>query len=255
MTNLIKAEMFKLQRNRTFWALIATVAGLSTFLHYLVIIDWWQMHGTVFDRAGLSELDALSTFTVPLFFNLIVSTLAGFFISIEFSNSGVIRNQIISGHKRSHIFIAKLLVFSLGSIIVTVLIPVITAIIIAILFGQGDGLSLTHAMYLGRAYGLFTLQFLAFASIIMLLAIITGDQGKTIILSILFTIAMFAVEKLSKPFFLEMVYENTIFYQFTEVFQLTMTNGEIMKSIIIGVLSCMMISLCGILVFNRKEIK
>lgn len=253
MINLIKAEMFKLQRNRTFWALIATVAVLSTILHYLVIIDWWQMHGTVFDRAGLSELDALSTFTVPLFFNLIVSTLAGFFISIEFSSSGVIRNQIMSGYKRSHIFIAKFLVFSLGAIVVTILIPLIAAFII--LFAQGDGLKLSHALYLGRAYSLFTLQFLAFAAIIMLLAIMTSDQGKTIILSILFTIVLFAVDKLSKPPLLETVYENSIFYQFSEVFKLTMTNGEMMKSILIGVFSCMVFSFCGIIVFNRKEIK
>lgn len=88
MTNLIRAEMYKLQRNKTFWVILLTVTGLSALLHYLVLIGWWQMQGTSFDAAGLSELNALSTFTVPLFFNLIVSTLAGFLSQLSSRKAG-----------------------------------------------------------------------------------------------------------------------------------------------------------------------
>ncbi|WP_087974391.1 ABC transporter permease [Oceanobacillus rekensis] len=255
MNNLIKAELFKLKRNKSFWVIIGASTGLSALLHYLVIIGWWQMHGTVFDTAGLSELNALSTFTVPLFFNLIVSTLAGFFISIEFSQSGVIKNQVMSGNKRLHIFIAKYLVFSFGSIIVTILIPLVTALVMVILLGHGDVLNLTNMSYVGRAYSLFTLQFLGYTAIIMLLAIITDDSGKTIILSILFTILMFAIEKLPKPTFIELLYENSIFNQFSTVFKLTMSTGEITMSILIAFLSLIIVSVCGIVVFKKKEIK
>ncbi|KKE80332.1 MULTISPECIES: ABC transporter permease [Oceanobacillus] len=255
MTNLIRAEMFKLQRNKTFWVLLLTIIVLSTLLHYLIIIDWWQINETSFDTAGLSELNALSIFTVPLFFNLIVSTLAGFFISIEFSQSGVIKNQVISGNKRSTIFMAKSFIFSLGAIVVTILIPLVTAIILVILTGHGDIIDSSNLMYLGRAYGLFTLQFLGYTAIIMLLSIITDDSGKTIIISILFTIVMYAVEKLSKPPLIEMVYENSIFQQFSEVFKYTMTKGEIIKSMLIGVVTIIIVTLCGVFYFNRKEIK
>ncbi|PAV28290.1 ABC transporter permease [Virgibacillus profundi] len=255
MSNLIKAEIFKLQRNKTFWVIFGSVTGLSALLHFLIITDWWMVQGTAFDSAGLSELNALSTFTVPLFFNLIVSTLAGFFISIEFSDSGVIKNQMISGNKRSQIFIAKYLVFSLGAIIVTILIPLVTAVIVVILFGHGDILNPSNMMYLGRVYSLFILQFLGYTAIMVLLAIITEDSGKTIIFSILFTIVMFAVEKLVKTPFIELLYEHTIFYQFSDVFKFTMTNGEIIKSILVGVVSLIVIMLCGVFIINRKEIK
>src|SRR5699024_5232790 len=188
MSNLIKAELFKLQRNKTFWVLLFAITGLSALLHYLINIDWWQVFGTSFDSAGLSELNALSTFTVPLFFNLIVCTLAGFYISTEFSQSGAIKNQIISGNKRTHIFIAKFLVFSFGSVLITVVIALLTAIITVIIFGQGEIFNVTTLMYLGRGFSLFTLQLLGFTSIIMLIAIVTEDSGKMIIFSIIFSL-------------------------------------------------------------------
>ncbi|HIY58589.1 MAG TPA: ABC transporter permease [Candidatus Tetragenococcus pullicola] len=157
MKNLMKAEVFKLTRNKTFWVLIATGTGLSILLHCLIITGWWLLSGTPFDQAGLSEFNALSLFTMPLYFNLIVSTLAGFYISTEFSKNGVIKNQMMSGNKRTNIFMAKYLIFSLGSFLVTILIPLVTAIIVTLLFGQGDILNFTSLTYLGRAYGLFTL--------------------------------------------------------------------------------------------------
>nr|WP_255639721.1 ABC transporter permease [Aquibacillus saliphilus] len=255
MSNLIRAELYKLQRNKTFWVLIGTITGLSALLHFLILIEWWQLSGTSFDSAGLSELNALSTFTLPLFFNLIVSTLAGFYISNEFSHHNVIKNQMISGNKRSHIFLAKFIVFTLGSLIVTILIPLVIAIILVMLFGHGDVLNFTNLLYLGRAFSLFTAQFLCFTAIVLLIAIVTEDSGKTIIFTLLLSIVMFVIEKFLTYPFIKMLYENTIFHQFSEVFKFQMTNGEIIKSILIASVSLIIIMLCGVLLFNRKEIK
>lgn len=249
------AEWFKLKRNKTFWVILFIVAGLSALLNYLVIIDWWQMGGTPFEQAGLSEFNALSTFTVPLLFNLIVGTLAGFFISNEFSFSGVIKNQILSGSKRSHIYMSKYLIFSIGAIIVTILIPLITAIIEIILLGYGEILNLSNVLYLGRAFGLFALQLLGYTAIILLLAIVTEDSGKTIIFSVLFTIVMLLVDIFPRPALLNAIYENSIFYQFSSVFNYTMTDGEVLKSIVIALMTMIIVCICGIAIFNKKEIK
>lgn len=256
MTNLIRAEMYKLQRNKPFWVLLGTITGLSTLLHFLIITDWWMMDGTPFDNIGLSELNALATFTVPLFFNLIVCTLAGFYISTEFSQSGVIKNQLISGSKRTRIFIAKFLVFSFGSILVTIVIPLLTAIISVILLGQGEIFNLSNLIYLGRGFSLFTLQFLGYTAIVMLIAIVTEDSGKTIIFSIIFSLIMDLVRIFSSSSsFIATIYENTITSQFSEVFKYTLTNGEILKSLLIGGVTIVFFTLCGVFIFNRKEIK
>lgn len=213
------------------------------------------MSGTPFDSAGLSELNALSIFTIPLFFNLIVSTLAAFYISIEFSHSGVIKNQVISGNKRSHIFIAKFLTFSLGAGFVTIVTPLLTGIIAAALLGHGDLLTFSNFFYLGRSFGLFTLHFLCFSGIVLLIAIAAEDSGKTILFTLLLAIVMFAIENLITKSFVRVLYEHTIFFQFSDVFNHTMTNGEIMRSVLIGAVSLLIIVLCGIMMFNRKEIK
>ena len=255
MRNQLKAEWFKLRRNKTFGILVFTITGLSALLHYLVIIEWWQMYNTPFDHAGLGELKALTMFTVPMFFNLMVGTLAGFFISYEFYQTSVIKNQMISGSKRSHIFLSKYVIFTLGSIVVIILIPLVIVLIEVMFLGYGNILSLSGMLYIGRAFGLFTLHFLSYTGIILLLAIAVEDSGKTIILSILFTFVMFAVEQLSRYPIINSFYEYTIFYQFSEAFQVSMTTGEILRSITIAMATLIIIILFGVFIFNRKEIK
>jgi ABC-2 type transport system permease protein len=255
MINQMKAELFKLQRNKTFWVLLFIAFVLSALLNYLIIIDWWIINDSVFARAGLGELNAASAFTAPIIFNLFVGTLAGFFIAIEFSQSSVIKNQIISGSKRSHIFLAKYLVFTLGAIVMTILAPLLTGIIEVTLLGYGEILNLNSMLYLGRAFGLYVLQFLGYTAIIVLLAIATEDSGKTIIFSILLTIVMYAIEMVPNLPIIGTIYSNSIFYQFVEVFKFSMTNGEIIKSVIIGGITLIIVTLCGIFIFNKKEIR
>lgn len=84
MINLIKAELFKLKRNHTFWVLIGVVAFVYALANYLVIIDWWQMNNTVFLNVGLKEYNAMEMMKLPLVFNLIISTFAGFFINADY---------------------------------------------------------------------------------------------------------------------------------------------------------------------------
>lgn len=255
MINLIKTEMYKLIRNKTFWVLIVSFTGLSVLLHCLILTDWWFMSGTEFDEAGLSELNALSPFKTLLFFNLIVSTLAGYYISTEFSQSNVIKNQMMSGNKRTTILMSKYLTFSFGSWIVVIMIPLATGLILVHLLGFGDIFTLATIIYLGRAYSLFILHFLSFTAIVLLIAIVTEDSGKTIIFTLLLSIMMFVIEKFSTLPFINKMYEHTFFYQLNEAFKVSITSGEMIKSILIGIVSLGIVMLCGIFIINRKEIK
>src|SRR5699024_3371670 len=177
------------------------------------------------------------------------------YIAKEFSQSGVITNQVMSGNKRTHIFMSNDLVFSLVSIIVTVMIPFITAIVAVILFVKHEIFTFSYLMYLGRSCNLFALSFLSFTAIVLLIAIVTEDSGKTFLFTLLFSVVMFAIEKLITASFIKTLYEHTIFNQFTEVFKATLTNGEIINAILVGVVSLILIILCGIIIINRKEIK
>lgn len=255
MSNLMKAELFKLRRNKTFIVLMLFIFGLSTLLHSLIVTEWWYMTGTPFELANLNELNALIFFTVPLFFNFIVSTLAGFFIATEFTQNNAIKNEMISGNKRSQIFIAKYCVFTVGAQITTIVLPLVSAIVVVKLVGTNDVLSAESLIYLGKSYSLFTIHFLSFTAIVLLFAIWTEDSGRTILFTLVLSIAMFLVEKFVTNEFVKTIYEHTFFYQFTESFKYTMTDGEIVKSIVIGVVSFILIMLFGIVTFHKKEVK
>ena len=255
MLNMIQAEMFKLRLNKSFWVILLTSLVLSAVMHYLAITEWWQVYNTPFDAAGLSEMNGLSMFMAPLFFNLMIGTLAAFYISTDFGPSGVIKNQIISGKNRKLIYFAKYIVYSAAAVVIAVLIPAVTGIILNIIMGNGGICTFETITYLLGAYSLFSLQFLGYTAIISLLAIITEDSGKTIIFSILFTIVMYIVEKMPKSGIIERIYEYSIFQQFNQVLFPELGIESIMTGLAVGLITMAVLLFIGMIVFSKKEIK
>lgn len=255
MLNMIQAEMFKLRLNKSFWVILLTSLVLSAVMHYLAITEWWQVYNTPFDAAGLSEMNGLSMFMAPLFFNLMIGTLAAFYISTDFGPSGVIKNQIISGKNRKLIYFAKYIVYSAAAVVIAVLIPAVTGIILNIIMGNGGIFTFETITYLLGAYSLFSLQLLGYTAIISLLAIITEDSGKTIIFSILFTIGMYIVEKMPKSGIIERIYEYSIFQQFNQVLFPELGIESIMTGLAVGLITMAVLLFIGMIVFSKKEIK
>lgn len=256
MINLIKAELFKLKRNHTFWVLMGVVTAVYTLANYLVIIGWWRLNNKVFEGVGLKEYNAMTMMAVPIIFNLIISTLAGCFINADYATS-TIKNQILSGNKRSHIYLAKLIVFSLGSVITAVILPIVSAICTTLLLGYSKIYTGMAVMYLLRVFSLYTLIIIAYSSIIMLIASLTKESGKTIIITIIATVILFAIEKLLVPNseIVKVIYENSIFYQIYEAFSPIVTFNKIGKNILISAATFIIITYLGSMIFKRKEIK
>lgn len=254
MNNLLQAEIFKLRHSKSFWAILIISSGLSSLMHYLVITEWWMLTNTPFEAAGIAEMNALSMFIVPLFFNLMTGTLAAFYISTEFGSSGVIKNQIISGKSRGLIYLAKYLVFTSASIIITVIIPAGTGILLNLVLNGGifDGESM---MYLLKAFGLFTLQMAGYTAIIVLIAVLTEDSGRTIIFTIVFTLIMFVIEKMPMSDIITGIYDYSVFRQFSIVMSPEMTSGDIVTAVMVGVVSTAVMLFIGMYVFSKKEIK
>ncbi|KKK33833.1 hypothetical protein WN59_09470 [Salinicoccus sediminis] len=255
MNNLLKAEMFKLGRNRAFWLILAISTGLSALMHYLIIVGWWMISGTSFDAVGLGGLNALSMFLVPAFFNLMIGTLAAFFISTEFGAGGVIKNQILSGRPRSEIYVSKYIVYTLGSVFIGVLIPLSTGLIMLAATGNLEILDGGNITYLIRMHLLFILQYAGYTAMITLLAVLTEDSGKTIIFSVLFTLLMFVVEKVPVFNIVEIIYDYSIFQQFNLVMAPRMSAGMMAEAVVVGVLTIVVVVAAGCMVFGRKEIK
>lgn len=255
MINLIRAESYKLVKNKSFWYLVISSILLSLLLHLFVMNGWWQLSGTPFDDAGLSDLNALNMYKTPLFFNLFVSTLGAFYISNEFSKDGGVKNQIISGNQRHHILFSKYFIFTLASIVICVILPFLIGIVSLLFLGQGELLTVSKTHYLCIAFVLFIFQFMSFTAIVTLIAIITKDSGKTILFTLLFTIIMLIVEKLSPGTVIEPLYQQTVFYQYHLVFKFNITTAETVHAIFIGGIWILLLLLFTAFIFNRKEIK
>ena len=255
MNNLLKAEIFKMQRNRSFWMIFAISAGLSALMHYLIMVDWWKMDGTSFDAVGLGDMNALSMFLVPVFFNLMIGTLAAFFISTEFGAGGVIKNQILSGRHRHLIYVSKYIVYTMGSVLIGVLVPLSTGVIMLAVTGNLEILDGGNIVYLIRMHLLFILQYAGYTAMVTLLAVLTEDSGKTIIFSVLFTILMFVVGKVPVFNIVEIIYDHSIFQQFNLVMAPEMSAGMMAEAVIVGVLTIFVVAAIGCMVFGRKEIK
>ncbi|MBF0754567.1 ABC transporter permease [Jeotgalicoccus halotolerans] len=254
MSNLLQAEIFKLKHNKSFWVLLIISAALSSLMHYLVVSEWWMLTNTPFEAAGIPEMNALSMFILPLFFNLMIGTLAAFYISTEFGSTGVIKNQIISGKHRSLIYFAKYVVYTAAAVILTVIIPVGSGLILKLII-SGSIFNGDHLIYLLTSFGLFTLQLAGYTAIITLIAIMTGDSGKTIIFSIALTLIMFVIDQIPMSDLISKLYNYSIFHQFGTVMNPEMTAGDIVTAVSTGVISTVVMLLIGMYVFGKKEIK
>lgn len=132
-----------------------------------------------------------------------------------------------------------------------------TVVLETIFLGHSDIYTSETVMYLLRAFSLYTLIIIAYSSIIMLIASITKESGRTIIITIIMTIILFIIDKalIFKYEIVRTIYENTIFYQIYQAFNSSITSDEIGKNILISLATFIVISFCGSRIFKKQEIK
>lgn len=254
MINLIRAELFKLRKNKVFWTLTIIATVTFALLHYLITIGWWKVSNT-FGDVGLELLTSLALITTPIYFMLFLSTLAGFFVANDFT-IGVVKNVVMSGNRRSHIFLAKLLIFALGSVIIALVCPLTIIFVGKLLFGFGEMTDPSAFVYFARAAGLFLIHLMAFVALLLLIALLVEDSGKTIIIAIVIALMISVADVLRPlPGFLETMYHNTIFHHLLDSFRIKMTQTDVIQSLTVGLSTIVILVICGNLVFKRKEVK
>ncbi|EHB66059.1 MULTISPECIES: ABC transporter permease [Paenibacillus] len=254
MINLLRMELFKLGKNRMFWTLMIIVTVVFALLHVLITIGWWKMDN-MFMGAGLEMFSSLALATAPFYFMLFLCTFAGFFVANDFT-IGVAKNIVMSGNRRSHIFLAKFIVLALGSMVLAGVCPFIVIIGGKVLFGFGEMTDPSALGYLARAVGLFLIHMLALVALLMLIAVLAEDSGKTIIISIVIALFISVAEVLRPlPGVLEAMYRYSIFHHLIDSFRIRMTYADVIQSLLVGFSSLLILVFFGILVFKRKEIK
>ncbi|WP_410768371.1 ABC transporter permease [Fontibacillus sp. BL9] len=253
MYNLIRVEFFKLRKNRSFWTLLIALSVLSLAYPLLYYFDHRssgepQFMGVEFLFTFISSNAYVIKFGVAV--------LAGFFISNEYS-TGVMKTIASSGNTRGRLFAAKLIVFAVGAMAISLVFPIVSTVEVTLLSGFGhlpDGIT---ALFIPRALGLTLLYTAAYAAIGALFTVILTDSGKTIGFSMIFflMIDMVLAGIGSKISFVATLYDYSIFKLMGDIVKPSIDSGDLPALLLVPLLTIVVSGMLGILVFRRKEIK
>ena len=105
MFNMISAELYKLKKSRSFWIMLAVVAGIAVFVSVVFgVISLEEAEDIRPESASMMFMIGLPFHIQTILFFLVGFTVV--FINSEF-DSGTIRNPLAIGISRMNYFIAK----------------------------------------------------------------------------------------------------------------------------------------------------
>jgi ABC-2 type transport system permease protein len=249
MGNLMKTEWYKLRKDRAFrvltWMLIA-LAVLFPLLEF---------------EGGISSLPTVNDYyldtvlgTHTNIVKLIPSILAGFFITSEYS-IGTMKSIASSGNSRIRIYFAKLTIFSIGAIIISLILPIFMTGASSIYFGFNDMPEWTYYL---QTIGLIILYAAAFASIMAIFSTMFTESGKTIgFLLLFFMFVDWPLQVLAAkvPFF-EPIITHSVFKLVYDIININqLGSSDVLNLVLVPVLTFLAFGILGSIIFRKKEIK
>ncbi|MEG2289304.1 MAG: ABC transporter permease subunit [Clostridium sp.] len=293
MLRLVKAELYKLFKNKTFKVL----CGVAIFLSILIMImsspimenvltdamgemssEEKQMlleqmgsaasteqvvvpgnmglHITAKDTMNPTALEVYhSSFGSGLIEILIGILIAGF-MAKEYSD-GTLKNTLAYGKKRYEFYIAKFLALVVGVGILTVLLTIVSTIGSVIMNGWGQPFETVQLLGMVKSFVAAIFANSAVIAIIMIFAILVKSNGATIAI----TAGGFILLPTTLAFlygtyeWFDKMYELTPFYNSALATSIYATNGDIIRSMVIALVTIAISLLVGIQIFKAQDIK
>ena len=119
VNKLLRANFFRLIKNKIFWGIIVITLGITSVLLFNTIINNQGETKESIDRLLVMYM---------YFIGIAMAIFTSLFVGTEYSD-GVLRNKIVIGHSRKHIYLADLIT----SIIVGLCIQLIYMLIVAVI--------------------------------------------------------------------------------------------------------------------------
>lgn len=253
MYNLIRAEFYKLRKNRSYWIMLIALTGLSLVYPILYYYDYSYNGGM--QKTG-AEILIIFLSANHLIVKMTIALLAGFYICEEYA-TGVMKLMASSGNSRVRLYWAKLIGFTFGAMAVSAILPAASSAMGTSLFGFGHLPDGNSEFYLLRVFGLTMLYTAAYASIGALFAAVFMDGGKTVgFLMGFFIFGDLALKALgSKVEWLQTIYDYSIFKGVSVLFQPSIGSGEWGSLVLVPIVTFIAAAVLGILVFRKKDIK
>ena len=293
MLRLVKAELFKLFKNKTFKVLCVVTILLSMLMMLLsspimgnIMRDSLGNMPTEEKEAILQQMGSMNAseavvtpgklglnlvakdITNPTALEIyhssfgsgVVEILIGILIAALLAKEyteGTIKNTLAYGKKRWEFYIAKFLAMVVGVTFLVTFLTSVSTIGSAIMNGWGQPFEIAQVGGMVLSFIAAIIANAAVVTILMIIAITIKSNGGTIgitagifilvptILSFLYGIY---------PLF-DRIYEITPFYNSTLATSIYATNGDIMKSIFVSLVTIAVSLIVGIQIFNIQDIK
>ncbi|MFT4414359.1 ABC transporter permease [Fredinandcohnia humi] len=259
MLNLLTAERIKLFRSKKLWIVLGILSLLPIYqsINSKITVHYGTKLVQAIDTVINGATGILMIEKNGLTILLVMSAFISFFIGEEFQN-GTIRNALSLGRIRTHYYLSKFVISALLSLVGVIVMTAIGMISFSVVFGFGDVAGISdYFSFAIKSFSTLYLLILANVSIYVMISFLSKNSGISLIWSFLYTIGtgfgagIFQQTKHFK-YVTNWYTESFLFYSdFARPADITQFPEMIMVSLITIVLS----STLGILIFKRTDIK
>lgn len=259
MLNLLAAEKIKLFRSKKLWITLAILFFLPIMqamsLHFEVQNgkEPVQIIETVINGATAILMIKKNGFTILL----VLSAFISFLIGEEFHN-GTIRNALSLGRGRTQYYLSKLAIAGLVSIFSVIGLTLIGMAGYSITLGFGDIEEITnYSSYAVKTFSTLSLLILASVSVYVMICFLTKNSSFSLIWSFLYTIATGFLPGLFQQ--TEHFKHVTNWFSQTFLFYWDFAQPasvtQFPEMVLVSVITIVVSSTVGILLFKRSDIK
>lgn len=293
MLRLIKAEIFKLFKNKTFKVLCVVAIMLSIFM---MVMSSGFMEQVMMDSLGdipaaekdailqqvgaisgseevitpgslgmqLSAKDPMNPTALEIYHSSfgsgLIEVLIGILIAGLFAKEyteGTIKNTLAYGKKRWEFYIAKFLAMIIGTVVLMTILTLISTIGCTIIEGWGEPFEMVQIFKMITTFIVTIMANSAVIAILMIVAICVKSNGGTIGI----TVGVFVLVPTFLSFlygvypWFDKLYELTPFYNSALATSIYATNGDLLKSVFISLITVVLSLIAGIQIFKSQDIK
>lgn len=175
MRNLLSADFARLWKNRMFFCCWVGMVLLALFL---VAEEYFQPYAVLLNQVVFLPLSL---------YGVVAAAFAAMFLGQEYAD-GTIRNKLIAGHIRAHIYLSGFLVTAVGAVILYLSAIAVTASVGSFLFTATAPLK---RFLLSGLLGVFSC--LSYVGLYCLISVRCGNRSSSVVACMLLSVALLMV--------------------------------------------------------------
>lgn len=189
MLNLLRADLYRLRRSKAFFICLGLLAAIVSYII-----------GDFSSSAHIKEQLSPSTFHwiymlfqekafLPYFMPVFQAIFITMLITNEYS-TGTIKDPVSLGFPRTKIYLSKLMIVSLGSLVMMLVAIFFTSVTSIIVFGIYGSFTMNDLLLLFRMLFIQGLLYTAYGSVFLMIAFLIKNIGGTMAFSIFFSLIL-----------------------------------------------------------------